>query len=146
KLQFVALGSPQLIFCTRGGLARLGRDWTFIWRGKPYVVPRGMWTDGASIPRVFMSLIGGRLDPLVVVAALPHDLSYETGLFDRLEADLLFLHALLWVLFRRMDDKRAQGKWLSWAWLGAARLPASVLMALTVMLFGWLVWCRQPGR
>lgn len=58
-------------------------------RGTYWTVPAGTVTDGASIPRLFWSL----LPPLgrYGYAALLHDYLYQTGAVSRKETDLVFL-------------------------------------------------------
>lgn len=101
------------------------KSFEFEWRGKRYTVPVGMDTDGASIPRWFLSLIGGRFDSCVISAALAHDYFYASGVVSRLEADWMFFWAL-----------KAHGTGFCRRWL----------MFGAVALFGWIVWCSKPER
>lgn len=50
-------------------------------------IPAGYEWDGATIPRVFWSLVGGPFDLQIVAASLVHDWLYFTRLWDRKKAD-----------------------------------------------------------
>jgi hypothetical protein len=59
------------------------------------IVPAGFVTDGASIPRLFWSLMGPF--GLYFEAAIVHDFLYSTGgcgALSRLQCDLIFLEAM----------------------------------------------------
>jgi len=103
----------------------LDEPFGFVWRGVPYEAPVTMDLDGASIPRLLWSLAGDRWAPKVAPGATAHDYLYASGVLPRLEADRLFFEALL-----------AHGHDPIWAWL----------YWKAVHWFGWLVWCRHPGR
>jgi hypothetical protein len=47
--------------------------YAFMFEGKEYVIPKGFEFDGASIPRVFWSVIGTPFAPQHLEAALIHD-------------------------------------------------------------------------
>jgi len=59
-----------------------------------YTVPKGFKTDGASIPKLFWSLIGSPVRGKYVNAALIHDWFYYTGEVTRKRADALFHEAM----------------------------------------------------
>jgi hypothetical protein len=58
----------------RGNLWELEHDFSFFdSKGKQWKAPKGTLSDGASIPQLFLSLIGDRLDPKYLDAAVVHD-------------------------------------------------------------------------
>jgi hypothetical protein len=66
---------------------RLCKDWYF-WVGNvAYWIPAGYIFDGASIPRIFWTLIGSPFQPDFWAAALAHDWLYLTHLVGRKIAD-----------------------------------------------------------
>lgn len=87
--------------------------------GRCFRIPRGFITDFASVPRVLWWLFPpmGRYGK----AALVHDYLYYTKDVSRVEADRIFLHAMLM--------------------MGVARWKAH-LMYIAVRLFGWTRWRR----
>jgi hypothetical protein len=74
---------------------RLVRDWYFLWGGKAYWIPAGYTIDGASIPRLFWSIIGSPFAPELIAAALAHDWIYLVHILKRAEADEIFYQLLL---------------------------------------------------
>ncbi len=56
-------------------------------------IKKGFVTDGASIPKLFWTLIGGPLGRYAP-AAVPHDKLYRFQTRSRLEADNIFLEAM----------------------------------------------------
>ena len=69
---------------------RVSRSLVGHWRGKRLVVPAGMVTDLASIPRLFRSVVPQVADHLI--PALFHDAACEGLLgLTRAEADQMFL-------------------------------------------------------
>lgn len=63
----------------------LVEDWTFRWKGKKFIVPKGFVTDYASIPRLFSRILPQR-GPYNR-AALAHDWLYWSGILTKSEAD-----------------------------------------------------------
>ena len=77
---------------------KLTRDMIY-WTGNPdspemIIVSEGFETDGASIPKVFWSVIGSPLLGRYRNAAVLHDYLYATNLFDKKRCDDLFLEAM----------------------------------------------------
>jgi hypothetical protein len=58
-------------------------------------IQAGYVWDGASIPRAFWSIIGGPFSGDYIIAALVHDLLYDTHITTRAEADDLFQQIML---------------------------------------------------
>ena len=58
--------------------------------GEILYIPAGFYTDGASIPKAFWSIIGGPWGKYLY-AALPHDYGYYTQMHTREEVDRKFL-------------------------------------------------------
>lgn len=58
------------------------------------VIPKGFVSDGASIPKVFWSIIGSPWSGRYARAALPHDYLYYTQAISRKKADLEFYRAM----------------------------------------------------
>lgn len=104
----------------------------FCWRGyvtdkvQTICVPKDTITDGASIPRVFRRLIGGKF-ARYRDAAVVHDWLYATpghG-YTRLEADQVFLN-----IMRELGIKRWRRR----------------LMYRAVRMGGWRYWRRTHGK
>jgi hypothetical protein len=57
-------------------------------------VPAGFQTDGASIPRIFWSIVGHPLNGKHARAAVIHDFMYEAGIYSKENADNTFLEAM----------------------------------------------------
>jgi hypothetical protein len=70
-------------------------DYCFAVDGKLYWVPAGYEINGASIPRLFWSIIGSPFDPEKIPAAFAHDALYLTHAFTRSEADEVLFQLLL---------------------------------------------------
>ena len=109
----------------------LHRDWTY---GR-FTVREGFHTDGASIPRIFWTLIGGPARAAFMEAAVLHDWHYvraswydRTGrslvhnIVDRKEADDIFYGLL------KKNKVHPFRAWLMW---------------LAVRSFGWLYWKKR---
>jgi hypothetical protein len=60
-----------------------------------YLIPAGFDWDGATIPRLFWSIIGGPFHPQVMRASLLHDWLYWTRKIPRKQADKLLRKLLL---------------------------------------------------
>ena len=57
-------------------------------------VPSFLISDGASIPKPFYSLIGGRWTGKYVEASIIHDFLYFKQIYSRRKSDLIFLEAM----------------------------------------------------
>ena len=57
-------------------------------------VPIGFITDGASIPRIFVSITGGHWSGKFGSAAVIHDYLYSIQIFTRKKTDKIFLEAM----------------------------------------------------
>jgi len=79
-----------------------------------YNILAGFKYDGASIPKVFWSLIGGKFHPDFQLAALLHDYMYAMKL-GRNKADRYF-HRLL--LKRGVSKIKARLMYLAVSWFG----------------------------
>lgn len=90
--------------------------------GKKIEVPIGFVSDGASIPRIAYSLIGGRWTGKYVKAALIHDWLYFSQTTEQKFADKVFIVAM-----------RVMG--VSW-W-------RRVVMYRAVRIFGWIPWNKR---
>ena len=62
--------------------------------GIVHAIPKGFVTDGASIPRIFWFIVGGKYAPEVIGAATVHDYYYRTGIAERRTADDRFYNML----------------------------------------------------
>ncbi len=91
--------------------------------GNKLTVPAGFITDFASIPNPLRGLIPQW--GLYGKAAVLHDYAYQTHCMTRLEADNLFLEAMV-----VLDVPRWQ-RTIMWA---------------AVRLFGWLAWHKKNER
>lgn len=86
-------------------------------------VPKGFITDGASIPKIFWSFIGGQWGKYGYAAVL-HDFLYHTKIYTRKKSDQIFLEAM-----------------------GVLGVPKwkRLLMYFAVRLAGWHPWkYRKP--
>lgn len=88
-------------------------------------VPIFFISDGASIPKVFYTLIGGRWTGKYVEASIPHDWLYFSQIIKRSCADAIFLEGMkyLGVSFWRRR-----------------------IMWLAVRLRGWIPWNYHKRR
>lgn len=97
-------------------------------------IGEGFVFDGASLPRIFWTLIGrSPYDPATLAPALLHDALYAAQLLSRSEADSLFRHAM-WV--NGHDSRRvAWAYWVGvrvggwWPWWRRSRSPVDVEQA-----------------
>ena len=55
-----------------------------------FIVPRLFTWDGASIPELVSSVVGQKMEPIMILPSLAHDYLYRTGLYTRKRADLIF--------------------------------------------------------
>jgi hypothetical protein len=75
---------------------RVVKDWEFWAEGKYWPVPKGFEFDGASIPRIFWTLLGvGPFHPDVIEAACAHDWFYLTHKISRRKTDRVFKDLLI---------------------------------------------------
>jgi hypothetical protein len=102
-------------------LWRIDKSVEFTVDGTPFTVPKGVKTDGASVPRAFWSI----MPPLsnYTNAAIVHDWLYQTKRIDnRKIVDKIFLYAM--------------------AYLGVSRWKRNI-MYRAVRMFGGFVWNRR---
>jgi hypothetical protein len=85
-------------------------------------VSAGLWTDGASIPKILWSFIGSPLTGRYVRATIVHDALYSTQIISRKESDL--------VLLELMEQDNVP-KW------------KRVSIYYAVRLFGWSHWAKR---
>ena len=76
KQSIMRLTEDMLVVCDRGGF-------------KSFRVPKGMHTNGASIPQSAKTIIGGNFDGLYLVSAIVHDMLYLIQ-HNRKESDNAF--------------------------------------------------------
>ena len=69
---------------------RLSKDWLVRTPYGDFTVPKGMITDGASIPRFLWRICGSPFDSPRIVAAIIHDHLYSTHHRDRKTADIIY--------------------------------------------------------
>lgn len=93
-----------------GTEAMLAEDYTVRVWWLEITVYRGFWFDGASIPGVLQSVVGGPWDVLTLAAALVHDWLYASHAMWRWLADLIF-----YVLMRRGGVSRRKALAFWWA-------------------------------
>jgi len=67
---------------------RLTEDFTVKINGTTYLVPKGFVSDGASVPRIFWSIIPR--DGVYTPAAVMHDWLYKAGVMSKKDADIIF--------------------------------------------------------
>lgn len=112
--------TPELQADTRRNRYKLAEDYSCqlpalsCW----LVVKRGQPTDGASIPRIFWSVIGNPYEPDFSAAAFVHDCLYCSQLLRRRQADEVFYRILL------SSTKKRKAK----------------ILWLAVRAFGWIAW------
>lgn len=58
---------------------KLKEPYYFYYEEKVKAIPKGFEFDGASIPRIFWTIVGTPFDPEYVEAALMHDYMLENG-------------------------------------------------------------------
>ena len=87
-------------------------------------VPKDFISDGASIPRIFWSLIGSPMTGKYIAAAFLHDFTYFIKTFSRKKSDLIFLNAMKILKVPKIKRKiiyyavRVGGKW---AWKNSSK-------------------------
>jgi hypothetical protein len=93
KVKFI--GGSEYKAANSCGHIELTKDFNFFIDLKSYWLPRGYVCDGASIPRIFWSIIGSPFDPEKVPAAFCHDALYLTHAVSRPVADEVLFQLLL---------------------------------------------------
>lgn len=78
------------LFGIIGNKLYLKKDFEFTWLKKTYIIPEGFVFDGASIPRIFWSLIGYPLEDDFRVSSLIHDWCYRTNCLTFNASNTLF--------------------------------------------------------
>lgn len=89
-------GEPKVEFLAGGGRVRLLED--FVYHdadGRRWVAPKGLVSDGASIPRAAWAIIGPPIGGPYFFAALQHDARYRLGDCTKQQADMLLWDASL---------------------------------------------------
>ena len=93
----------------------------FVFRGKRFRVPAGFESDGASVPRLFWTMVCPPLDHHAVRAGVAHDYIYREQPPDwtRKEADKMFLCFLIEDGLPPLQARLAYwgvrlGGWIAW--------------------------------
>lgn len=83
---------PYYLDLPCGRARKLLNDVFVLINGRPYLIPAGFITDGASVPRGLWNLFPpfGKYNK----AALLHDYLYQFGTMTRAQADWVFLEAM----------------------------------------------------
>ncbi len=114
-LEFVY--KPELSKKKGSTVMQLTRDLIIVSSFKRYLslrVPKGMHTDGASVPQLAKSIIDGNFDGLYLIAAIAHDMMYLIQ-HDRKESDILFKDMMLEL---GVNEKKAWAMHKAVAWFG----------------------------
>jgi hypothetical protein len=74
---------PSFYQYEKTDFVQITQDCFFIVDGVKYWIPNGYWYDGASIPRIFWSLVGSPFQPKFLAPALWHDWGYLTHVLPR---------------------------------------------------------------
>ena len=93
KVKYVA--DPVYKRGDKWGYIELVTDYCFFIDNKSFWINAGYQCDGASIPRIFWSIIGSPFDPEKVPAAFAHDALYLTHAVTRAVADEVLFQLLL---------------------------------------------------
>jgi hypothetical protein len=89
-------GTPKVEFLNGGSRVRLLEDFVYHdCTAKRWVVPKGLVSDGASIPRGLWNLIGAPIGGPYFFAGLVHDARYRLGDCTKEQADMLLWDAAL---------------------------------------------------
>jgi hypothetical protein len=72
----------------------LDEDFLFQVDDKDYWLPKGYWSDGASIPRLVWSIIGSPFEPDLIGPAFAHDGLYSVHVLTRAQADNVLFYGL----------------------------------------------------
>jgi len=75
---------------TKYGCRKLTQNYWFVIDGNDYVIKRGYWWNGASIPQFAWSIVGGPWQDEVYFGALIHDILYGAQVFPRRICDEVF--------------------------------------------------------
>lgn len=113
------IGSLKIEEVRKGRLWKTLDSFTYVASGNQRIqVPEGFKTDGASIPRIFWTIVGHPMSRYAQ-AAVVHDYLYHIRQFTRARSDEVFLEA--------MEDLKVPFY---------KRYP----MWLYVRSFGWVPW------
>lgn len=119
-------GEPEVQFLRGGELVVLLADFAFTDpSGHTWIAPRGLRSDGASIPRILWPVIGPPIGGPYFDAALQHDARYRLGDCSKAQADLI-----LW------DAARC----------GGTSPHDAFLIAQAVSQFGGAAWAENGRR
>ena len=113
----------------RGNVLTVFYNYRVDYNGKTFLIPRGFESDGASVPRLFWSLVFSPTDSHAATAGICHDWIYrdQPEGWTREEADRMF-YALL--IEFGVNVASAQSAYLAlrlfggWAWDENAKLKA----------------------
>jgi Protein of unknown function (DUF1353) len=101
----------ELLDDPNGRLVRLTEDYAFVdAKGKKWDAPKGSTVDGASIPRVFWTLIGGPLEGKYRNASVVHDVAC-----DRKTSKWRDVHRMFYDAMRCSGVDEAKAKTMYWA-------------------------------
>lgn len=105
-----------------------GRNCTY----KVFIAPKGMESDGASVPRVFRSAFS--VFGFYLKAVILHDFISQKGIPSRKEGDALFKRAMA-----SLDKhSNSRNKLLGWS--------KRNLMFRAVRAGGWMIWRKRHGK
>ena len=81
----------------RGNVLTVLYNYRVEYNGKSFLIPRGFESDGASVPRLFWSLVFSPTDSHAATAGICHDYIYreQPEEWTREEADRMFLALLV---------------------------------------------------
>ena len=71
-----------------------------------FIVPKLFSWDGASIPEIASTIVGQKMEPIMILPSLVHDYLYRNGKFGRKRADLIFYKLCI---LNGMDKVKARG-------------------------------------
>jgi hypothetical protein len=86
---------PECEAMPETNFVKLVKDWYFCIDNKKIWIPKDYYYNGASIPRIFWSIIGSPFEPDFWSAAMGHDYLYLLHLVDRSTADECLYQLLL---------------------------------------------------
>lgn len=101
-------------------LWRIKEDFIGLWSKRLIVLKTGFEFDGASIPRLFWSVVGSPMSGRYTAAAAVHDGLYAVHLTGRLDADrcmydLARQYGTLWITAQTMLRAVQACGWVAWA-------------------------------